>query len=126
VPLEKVSRYGILGGPEIEPGVFRAEKFIEKPKLEEAPSRLAVSARYILAPGIFEELDRTPTGKGGELQLTDAMAALMRREPLFGIKYAGRRHDIGNKLDFVKANLWWGLRRPDMAAGLREFLRSLE
>jgi UTP--glucose-1-phosphate uridylyltransferase len=125
VPLEKVSRYGILGGPEVAPGVFRAEKFIEKPKPEEAPSRLAVSARYILSPGIFDELDRTPTGKGGELQLTDAMAALMQREPLFGVKYAGRRHDIGNKLDFVKANLWWGLRRPDMAESLREFMRSL-
>jgi UTP--glucose-1-phosphate uridylyltransferase len=125
VPLEKVSRYGILGGREIEPCVFRADQFIEKPKPEEAPSRLAVSARYILAPGIFEELDRTPTGKGGELQLTDAMAALMKHEPLFGVKYAGRRHDIGNKLDFVKANLWWAMRRPDMAESLREFLRAL-
>jgi UTP--glucose-1-phosphate uridylyltransferase len=125
VPMEKVSRYGILGGPEVEAGVYRAEKFIEKPKPEEAPSRLAVSARYILAPGIFDELDRTPAGKGGELQLTDAMAALMKREPLFGVKYAGRRHDIGNKLDFVKANLWWSLRRPDMAESMREFLRTL-
>jgi UTP--glucose-1-phosphate uridylyltransferase len=126
VALEKVSRYGILGGPEVEAGVFRAEKFIEKPKPEEAPSRLAVSARYILAPGIFEELDRTPAGKGGELQLTDAMAALMKREPLFGVKYAGRRHDIGNKLDFVKANLWWSLRRPDLAEAMREYLRGLK
>lgn len=125
VPLEKVSRYGILGGQEVEPGVFHADKFVEKPKAEEAPSRLAVSARYILAPGIFEELDRTPLGKGGELQLTDAMATLMQKEPLFGVKYAGRRHDIGNKLDFVKANLWWGLRRPDMAESLKEFMRSL-
>lgn len=125
VPLEKVSRYGILGGREISPNVFHADSFVEKPKPEEAPSRLAVSARYILSPGIFEELDRTPLGKGGELQLTDAMAALMQREPLFGVKYAGRRHDIGNKLDFVKANLWWGLRRPDMAESLREFLRGL-
>lgn len=65
VPLEKVSRYGILGGTEIEPGVFKADKFIEKPRPEEAPSRLAVSARYILAPAIFEELDRTLAGKGG-------------------------------------------------------------
>ncbi|MFZ4765847.1 MAG: UTP--glucose-1-phosphate uridylyltransferase GalU [Roseimicrobium sp.] len=123
VPLEKVSRYGILGGREVEPNVFHADAFVEKPKPEEAPSRLAVSARYILSPGIFEELDRTPLGKGGELQLTDAMAALMKREALFGVKYAGRRHDIGNKLDFVKANLWWGLRRPDMADALREFLQ---
>jgi len=125
VPLEKVSRYGILGGTEVEPGVFKADTFVEKPKPEEAPSRLAVSARYILTPAIFDELDRTPTGKGGELQLTDAMASLMKREPLYGVQYAGRRHDIGNKLDFVKANLWWGLRRPDMADSLKEFIRDL-
>ena len=126
VPAEKVSRYGIMGGVEIEQGVIRADKFIEKPKPEEAPSRLAVSARYILSPSIFEELDRTPAGKGGELQLTDAMAALMQREPLFGLKYAGRRHDIGNKLDFVKANIAFGLQRADMGDELREYLRGLE
>ena len=125
VPQEKVSRYGIMGGTEVESGVIRADKFVEKPRPEEAPSRLAVSARYILSPGIFDELDRTPPGKGGELQLTDAMAALMKTEPLFGVKYAGRRHDIGNKLDFVKANLWWGLRRPDMAGELKQYLASL-
>ncbi len=125
VPAEKVSRYGILGGAEISPGVVKANVFVEKPKIEEAPSRLAVSARYILTPGIFEELDRTPPGKGGELQLTDAMAALMKREALHGVKYAGRRHDIGNKLDFVKANLWWGLQRPDMAEALKSFLKEL-
>lgn len=125
VPQEKVSRYGIMGGKEVEPGVVRADVFVEKPKPEEAPSRLAVSARYILSPGIFEELDRTPLGKGGELQLTDAMAALMKNEPLFGVKYAGRRHDIGNKLDFVKANLWWGLQRDDMKDALRDYLREL-
>ena len=122
VPAEKVSRYGIMGGVEIEPGVILADKFIEKPKPEEAPSRLAVSARYILSASIFEELDRTPTGKGGELQLTDAMAALMKREPLFGVKYDGRRHDIGNKLDFVKANIAFALRRADMGDELRRYL----
>jgi UTP--glucose-1-phosphate uridylyltransferase len=125
VPQEKVSRYGIMGGAEVEQGVIRAEQFVEKPKPEEAPSRLAVSARYILSSGIFEELDKTPTGKGGELQLTDAMASLMKREPLFGVKYQGRRHDIGNKLDFVKANLFFGLQRADMADGLKEYLASL-
>ncbi|HEY2572680.1 MAG TPA: UTP--glucose-1-phosphate uridylyltransferase GalU [Verrucomicrobiaceae bacterium] len=125
VPLEKVSRYGIMGGSEIERGVIRAEKFVEKPSPAEAPSRLAVSARYILEPEIFAELDCTPAGKGGELQLTDAMASLMKRRPLFGLKYDGRRHDIGNKLDFVKANVWWGLRRPEMGEELRKYLRKL-
>ena len=125
VPQERVSRYGIMGGAEIESGVIRADKFVEKPKPEEAPSRLAVSARYILSSSIFDELEKTKPGKGGEIQLTDAMAALMQREPLFGVKYQGRRHDIGNKLDFVKANLWWGLQRPDMADALRAYLNEL-
>ncbi len=125
VPLEKVCRYGIMGGADIEPGVIRAEKFIEKPRPEEAPSRLAVSARYILSPSIFEELDRTPPGKGGELQLTDAMASLMKRELLFGVKYAGRRHDIGNKIDFVKANVAFALQREDMRVEMGKYLQGL-
>jgi len=125
VPLDKVSRYGIVGGTPIEGAVIRADRIVEKPKPEEAPSRLAVSARYVFSPSIFEELARTPAGKGGELQLTDAMASLMKREPLFGVRYAGRRHDIGNKLDFVKANIWWGLRRADMGEELRRYLRQV-
>jgi UTP--glucose-1-phosphate uridylyltransferase len=125
VPLEKVGRYGIVGGTAIEGAVIRADRIVEKPKPEEAPSRLAVSARYVFSPAIFEELARTPAGKGGELQLTDAMTSLMAREPLFGVRYAGRRHDIGNKLDFVKANIWWGLRRAEMRDELRRYLREL-
>ena len=125
VPAEKVSRYGILGGTEVEPGVFKADKFVEKPSIAEAPSRLAVSARYVLSPSIFAQLDETPTGKGGELQLTDAMAALMQKEALYGVRYQGRRHDIGNKLDFVKANLWWGLQRDDMREELKRYLAEL-
>ena len=122
VAAEKVSRYGILGGDEVSPGLYRGTKFVEKPKVEEAPSRLAVSARYVLSPGIFECLERTPPGKGGELQLTDAMALLMQKEPLFGLKYEGKRHDIGNKLDFIKANVEFGLEREDIGSDLREWL----
>jgi UTP--glucose-1-phosphate uridylyltransferase len=125
VPAEKVSRYGILGGEEISPGLFRARQFVEKPKPEAAPSRLAVSARYVLSPRIFEHLQRTPQGKGGELQLTDAMASLMQDETLHGLRYQGQRHDIGNKLDFIKANLHFGLQRDDISPALQEYLRSL-
>lgn len=125
VPLEKVSRYGILGGEEIEPDVIRAQTFVEKPKPEEAPSRLAVSARYVLSSRIFDHLERTPKGKGGELQLTDAMASLMIEEALYGLRYHGQRHDIGNKLDFIKANLHFGLMRDDIGPALREYLQSL-
>lgn len=125
VPVEKVSRYGILGGQEIQPHLFRATQFIEKPSPEQAPSRLAVSARYVLSPAIFDHLSKVPTGKGGELQLTDAMASLMQEEPLHGLRFAGQRHDIGNKLDFIKANIHFGLLRDDIAPDLRAYLTEL-
>jgi UTP--glucose-1-phosphate uridylyltransferase len=125
VPTEKVSRYGILGGDEIAPGVIRANCFVEKPSPETAPSRLAVSARYVLSPAIFDHLKKVPVGKGGELQLTDAMASLMTEEPLHGLRFAGQRHDIGNKLDFIKANIHFGLLRDDIAPALRAYLHSL-
>ena len=125
VPSEKVSRYGILGGTEIAPGVIRANRFVEKPAPEAAPSRLAVSARYVLSPAIFDHLKKVPTGKGGELQLTDAMASLMSEEPLHGLRFDGQRHDIGNKLDFIKANIHFGLLRDDIAPALRSYLQSL-
>jgi UTP--glucose-1-phosphate uridylyltransferase len=121
---EKVTRYGIMGGTEIEPGLIRADKFVEKPKLEEAPSRLAVSARYVLSPGVFAVLENTAAGKGGELQLTDALATLMQKEPLFGLRYDGRRHDIGNKLDFIKANVDFALQREDIGPELLKWLRD--
>lgn len=124
VPAGKVSRYGIMGGSEIEPGLIRADKFVEKPALADAPSRLAVSARYVLSPKIFEQLDRTPPGKGGELQITDAMAGLMKIEPLFGLRFEGQRHDIGNKLDFIRANIAFGLQREDIGEPLRAWLRE--
>jgi len=125
VPLEKVSRYGILGGEEIAPGLIRATQFVEKPKPEETPSQLAVSARYVLSPRIFAHLEKTPKGKGGELQLTDAMASLMQEEALYGLRYEGQRHDIGNKLDFIKANLHFGLQHADIGPALHEHLLGL-
>ncbi|MBE7493460.1 MAG: UTP--glucose-1-phosphate uridylyltransferase GalU [Verrucomicrobiaceae bacterium] len=125
VPPEKVSRYGILGGQEIAPGLIRADQFVEKPRPEDAPSNLAVSARYVLSPRIFEHLLRTRPGKGGELQLTDAMASLMKEETLHGLRYDGARHDIGNKLDFLKANLHFALQREDIAEALRAHLHTL-
>jgi UTP--glucose-1-phosphate uridylyltransferase len=124
VPAEKVSRYGIMGGQEISPGLIRADQFVEKPKLEEAPSRLAVSARYVLSAAVFDVLEGTAKGKGGELQLTDALATLMKKEPLFGLKYEGKRHDIGNKLDFIKANVDFALNRQDIGPDLLAWLRD--
>ncbi len=125
VALERVSRYGIVGGDEVAPNLVRATKLVEKPKPEEAPSRLAITSRYVLSPRIFECLDATPPGKNGELQLTDALARLLALEPVFGWRYGGRRFDIGDKLGFVKTNVEFALRDPSMAAELRKFLSTL-
>ena len=105
--------------------MIRATRFVEKPKPEDAPSRLAVSARYVLSHRIFAHLERTPPGKGGELQLTDAMASLMCEEALHGLRYDGQRHDIGNKLDFIKANVHFGLQREDIGPALRSALAEM-
>lgn len=122
---DKVNRYGILAGQEIAPGLIRASQFMEKPSPDQTPSRLAVSARYVLSPAIFDHLKKVPPGKGGELQLTDAMASLMSEEPLHGLRFDGQRHDIGNKLDFIKANIHFGLLRDDIAPALRDYIAEL-
>jgi UTP--glucose-1-phosphate uridylyltransferase len=105
VPAEKVSRYGIVGGTTVREGVIRIEKLIEKPSIENAPSRFAIAARYVLTPGIFACLDEIKPGNGGEIQLTDALQMLARREPMHGIVLKGKRHDIGNPLDWLKTNI---------------------
>ena len=124
VPSEKVSRYGILGGDDLGGGLILGREFVEKPEPSKAPSRFAVCARYVLSAGIFEQLLQTPKGKGGELQLTDAMARLMAVEPLHGLLFSGQRHDIGNKLDFIKANVHFGLQHPEIGEALREWLKG--
>ena len=122
---ERVNRYGIVGGDEVSPGLVRATQLVEKPRPEEAPSRLAITSRYVLSPRIFECLDVTPPGKNGELQLTDALVRLLAREPVFGWRFGGRRFDIGDKLGFVKTNLEFAMRDPALAAELRKFLATL-
>jgi len=111
VPAEKVERYGIVGGVEIAPGVLRLDTLIEKPSVAAAPSRLAIAARYVLTPAIFDCLDATPPGKGGEIQLTDAIRLLMSRgETVHAVRLRGRRHDIGSPLDWLKTNLVFAAR----------------
>lgn len=125
VPLEKVSRYGIAGGTMETDTRLKVETWIEKPTPKQAPSRLAVSARYVFTPGIFDLLATTPPGKNGEIQLTDAMRALLETESTYGVKYSGQRHDIGNKIEFLKTNLHFALQREDTAPAMREYLRQL-
>jgi UTP--glucose-1-phosphate uridylyltransferase len=124
VPDEKVSRYGIAGGSEIQDGVIKIDQLVEKPALDEAPSNLAIASRYVFRPEIFSYLADTPRGKNNEVQLTDAMRAMLASHPMYGLRFAGKRHDIGNKLDFLKTNIEFGLKRPEIAPELYDFLKQ--
>jgi UTP--glucose-1-phosphate uridylyltransferase len=125
VPLEKVSRYGIVGGDVIGDGVMKLSTIIEKPRAEDAPSRYAVAARYILTPAIFDCLDRTRPGAGGEIQLTDAIRLLLEREPVHAIVLRAQRHDIGNVIDWLKTNLVFAARDEKLWRELQPLLRAL-
>ena len=125
VPAEKVSRYGVVGGKPVRDGVVRVDALVEKPAPQEAPSRLAIAARYVLTPAIFDCLGETPPGKGGEIQLTDALRLLLSREPVHGLVLRARRHDIGNPVDWLKTNLLFASRDAATWAALRPLVESL-
>lgn len=125
VAKEKVHRYGIMDGEAIGEGVFRVRDFIEKPDPEEAPSCLAFAGRYIFQPDIFDYLTQTKRGKNNEIQLTDAMRAMAESRPMFGCRFNGRRHDMGNKLDFIKTNIHYALKHPDLADDLHAYLKNI-
>lgn len=122
VPREKVSRYGIVSGSVVEDGVMLVSDFVEKPKQEEAPSNLAIASRYVFTPEIFGHLSKVKPGKNGEIQLTDAMKMQLSGRAMYGLKVAGRRHDAGNKLEFIKTNVTYALERPDLHDKLAEFI----
>lgn len=124
VASEDVPKFGICGGKNLSDRVIQLDTMIEKPKVSEAPSNLAIVGRYILTPEIFEILERTDPGKGGEIQLTDAMAKLMRQDGFLGYCFEGHRYDAGDKFGFIQANLAYALKRPDMEHKLREYMRS--
>ena len=125
VPADRVERYGVVGGVVLREGVIRVDTLVEKPTRDAAPSRLAIAARYVLSPAIFECLERTPAGKGGEVQLTDAIRLLLEREPVHGVVLKARRHDIGNPIDWLKTNLTFAARDPKTWAALSPMLREL-
>jgi UTP--glucose-1-phosphate uridylyltransferase len=109
----------------MDDGVYRVNDFIEKPSPEEAPSNLAFAGRYVFMPDIFDFLVQTGRGKNNEIQLTDAMRAMARSRPMFGTPVEGRRHDMGNKLDFIKTNIHYALKHPEMKGELEGYLREL-
>jgi UTP--glucose-1-phosphate uridylyltransferase len=124
VPREKVNRYGIVGGDEISPGVLKLNALVEKPEPDAAPSPYAICARYVLTTEIFDCLEATRPGKGGEIQLTDALKLLLERRPIHGILVEAARHDIGNPVDWLKTNLTFARRDPDLWRSLAPLLTS--
>ncbi len=125
VPASEVESYGIVSGSEAGDRVWRVNDLVEKPKPEEAPSRLGIVGRYVLTPEIFAVLERTPPGKGREVQLTDGLATLIATQPMYAYEFEGRRYDTGRPLGLLTASIEIGLRRADIGPGLREFLRTL-
>jgi UTP--glucose-1-phosphate uridylyltransferase len=125
VPNERVGRYGIVGGTQIGDGMFRLDALVEKPTPESAPSNLAIAARYLLTPAIFACLEQTTPGKGGEIQLTDALQLLLRREPIHGVVLRAKRHDIGNPVDWLKTNLLFASHDPAKWDALRPMVQAL-
>jgi UTP--glucose-1-phosphate uridylyltransferase len=123
-----ISAYGVLEGKPV-PGsngkLYEVLSLVEKPRPEEAPSNLAVIGRYILTPTVFETLADIKAGAGGELQLTDGLKQLLKREKIYGYVFEGKRHDTGDKLGFLKATVEFALKRPDLGGPLRQYLKSL-
>jgi len=121
----QIGRYGMALGKEGELGVIRRQEMIEKPSRKEATSNLATIGRYILTPEIFPCLRKTEAGKGGEVQLTDGIRALMKKEIVYGVLYRGRRYDVGDKVGWLTANLELAMERDDLRPGLKGFLDKL-
>lgn len=122
---EKVERYGIVGGQMIDAGTIKIDTLVEKPPRDKAPSRFAIAARYVLTPAIFDCLDQTSPGKGGEIQLTDAIKLLLQREAVHGVVLKGRRHDIGNPVDWLKTNLLFASRDRALWEQIKPMLEQM-
>lgn len=125
VPHDKVNKYGIVAGIDIEDRVMKVKGLVEKPNIDEAPSDVAILGRYIVTPKIFEILDRTKPGKGNEIQLTDALLELMHEEAMYAYNFEGRRYDVGDKLGFLEATVEYALRREELRDGFTEYLKGI-
>lgn len=125
VPGDDVSKFGICGGTPLDPKTLELNAMVEKPSLKDAPSNLAIVGRYILTPRIFEILAETGEGKGGEIQLTDAMNKLMREEGFLGYRFDGERYDAGDKFGFLQANIAYGLKNPEIRSKLIEYMKQV-
>ena len=122
VAKEDVSKYGIVDGKHIDGRVYKVNGLVEKPSIDEAPSNIAILGRYIINPNIFDILEHTKPGKGGEIQLTDALKELAKHEAMYAYNFEGRRYDVGNKLGFLEATVEFALRREDLREEFLEYL----
>jgi UTP--glucose-1-phosphate uridylyltransferase len=127
---EAISSYGVLDVKPVpgkwEGRLFEVHNMVEKPKLEDAPSKLAIIGRYILTPAVFDCIASTPPGALGELQLTDGIKQLLKKEKVYGFVFEGTRHDTGDKMGFLKANVAFALKRKDIGGEFREYLKTLK
>lgn len=126
VDAKDVNKYGIIKGIHIEGRVHKVRGLVEKPVVEEAPSNIAILGRYIITPQIFKILEETKPGRGGEIQLTDALSKLIGEEAIYAYEFEGTRYDVGDKLGFLKATVEYALRREDLRDGFMEYLNSLK
>jgi UTP--glucose-1-phosphate uridylyltransferase len=126
VPVEHTKRYGIVAGTQVNDQVMDVTRIVEKPSPETAPSRLGVAGRYILTPGVFHEIAVHGRGVGGEIQLTDGIAGLLRREKVFAYRYEGKRYDCGSKEGFLEATVELALQHPDLGGKFQQYLKNLE
>lgn len=123
---EAISRFGVIDAEEVAPNVFKIKDMVEKPKFGDAPSDLAIIGRYILTPDVFDAIERTEKGAGGEIQITDAMRLMLKEgKPFYAVKLDGTRHDAGDKLGFLIATVEFALKREDLGNDFREYLKSL-
>lgn len=122
---EAISRFGVIDAEEVEEGVYKIKDMVEKPPYKEAPSDLAIIGRYILTPDIFTAIEQTKPGSGGEIQITDAMRQLLQKRPFYAVRLDGTRHDAGDKLGFLIATVEFALKRPDLGAEFKEYLKGL-
>ena len=125
VPQSEVHQYGVIKGREIKKRLYQVEATVEKPLAKDAPSRMAIIGRYVLRPEIFKILQNLPPGRGGEIQLTDGLAQLVRERKIFGCEFVGDRYDIGDKFGFVRATVAYALKRPDLRDKVLEYLKSI-
>ena len=126
VDRSQVSSYGIISGVQVADGVYKISDMVEKPRLEDAPSNLAIIGRYLLTPGIIGLLEKTAPGRGKEIQLTDGLRGLLKLGPVYGLKFKGKRYDAGDKLGFLQATVEFGLKNKEFGGKFRQYLKTLK